>query len=355
MKSKVYFVAVKNIENVSESLGALELLIRKSDVLSEFHAGWNVAVKMHFGEEGTAGFVKPPFIRMICEAIKRKGARGFLSDTNTLYRGRRLNSVDHVKLAAEHGFTKDSIGMEVIVPDCSKKENVAEVALNLNHVISAKIARAFTDADGFVAVTHFKGHALSGFGGSIKNAGMGCATREGKLAQHCDTAPAAYPDKCEGCGQCVEICPVDAITLVEGKSSLDREKCTGCASCVAVCPTTALFVDMSAGEAMQKKMAEYALAVLGGKKDRCAFFNFVVSINKECDCWNMENPRIGADVGILASRDPVSVDKASFDLVKTSSGKDIFREAHPDYDGLTHLKRAEEIGLGSLDYELVRL
>lgn len=355
MKSKVYFVPVSNIENVQESLNQLNRLIKESNVLSGFRAGWNVAVKTHFGEEGNTGFVKPPYVRAICDALRAKGASGFVSDTNTLYRGRRLNSEDHVKLAAEHGFTKKSIAMEIVVPDCSKKENVAEVPLNLKHVSSAKVARIFTDADGFVAVTHFKGHILSGFGGSIKNIGMGCATREGKLAQHCDTAPAAYPDKCEGCGECVEICPVGAITLVDGKSSLERGKCTGCASCVAVCPTTALFVDMSAGEEMQKKMAEYAFAVLRDKKDECAFFNFAVSINKECDCWGMENPRIAADVGVLASCDPVSVDKASFDLVKAACGKDIFHEVHPDYDGLSQLKHAQAIGLGSLDYELVRL
>jgi hypothetical protein len=355
MKSKVYFVAVKDIGNVPESLSKLDLLIKKSNVFADFHAGWKVAVKTHFGEEGNTGFVKPPYARAIGEAIKGKGATGFLSDANTLYRGRRLNSADHLKLAAEHGFTRDSVGMDIVVPDCSKKENTIEIPSRLNYVSSAKIARVFTDADALVAITHFKGHALAGFGGSIKNVGMGCATREGKLAQHCDVAPIIFSEKCIGCGECVNICPVDALKLVDGKSSLDKNKCIGCASCMAVCPTMALFVDMGAGVDMQKKMVEYACAVVHEKKNKCVFFNFAVSINKECDCWGMENPRIAADVGILVSGDPVSVDKASFDLVKASCGKDIFHETHPDYNGLVHLEYAQSVGLGSLEYELIKL
>jgi uncharacterized Fe-S center protein len=258
-------------------------------------------------------------------------------------------------LAAEHGFTKGSVGMEIVVPDCSEKKNTIEIPVRLKHVENAKIARVFTDADALVVVTHFKGHALAGFGGSIKNVGMGCATREGKLAQHCDVAPIIFPKKCIGCGECVNICPVDALTLVDGKSSLDKNKCIGCASCMAVCPTMALFVDMGAGEDMQKKMVEYTYAVLHRKKNRCAFFNFAVSINKECDCWGLENRRIAADVGIFSSCDPVSIDKASFDLVNASCGKDVFHETHPDYDGLIHLEHAQSVGLGNLDYELNRL
>jgi uncharacterized protein len=355
MKSKVYFVAVKDIGDVPEALSKLDLLIRKSGVLAGFHAGWKVAVKTHFGEAGNSGFVKPPFVRAIGDAVRGTGADGFLSDANTLYRGRRTNSADHEKMAAEHGFTRESVGMDIVIPDCSKKENTIGIPLRLKYVATAKIARVYADADALVGITHFKGHALSGFGGSIKNVGMGCATREGKLAQHCDTAPTFFPEKCIGCGECVKICPVKALTLVNGKSVLDRGTCIGCASCMAVCPTMALFVDFGAGEEMQKKMAEYAYAVLRDKKDKCAFFNFAVSINKECDCWGLENPRIAADVGILASRDPVSVDKASFDLVKAACGKDIFHEVHPDYDGLNQLKYAQSVGLGSLDYELIRL
>lgn len=355
MKSTVYFAEVRDIENIPESLKKLEELISKSRALAHLKPGWRVAVKTHFGEEGNTGFVKPPYARAIAEAIKGKGAIGYLSDANTLYRGRRLNSADHVKLAAEHGFTRESVGMDIVVPDCSKKENTVEIPVRMKHVASAKIARFFTDADALVVITHFKGHALSGFGGSIKNVGMGCATREGKLAQHCDVAPVIFPEKCVGCGECVAICPVDALTLADGKSSLDKNKCIGCASCMAVCPTGALFVDMGAGEEMQKKMVEYAYAVLRAKNSKHVFFNFAVSISKECDCWGLENPRIAADVGILVSDDPVSVDKASFDLVEASCGKDIFHESHPDYNGLVHLEHAQSTGLGSLAYELVRI
>jgi uncharacterized Fe-S center protein len=354
MKSKVYFAAVDDIGNVPEALRKLEHLIKESKVLAGFKSVWSVAVKTHFGEEGNTAYVKPQFVRAICDAIKSTGASGFISDANTLYRGRRLNSADHIALAAEHGFTRKTVGMDIVVPDCSKKENTSDVSLGLKYVATAKIGRVFMEADAMAVVTHFKGHALAGFGGSVKNVGMGCATREGKLAQHCDIAPTVYPDKCIGCGECVKICPVGAFTLVNGKTSLDKGKCIGCASCVAVCPSMALFVDMGAGRQMQQKMSEYAFAVLRHKKDKCAFFNFAVSINKECDCWGLENPRIASDVGILASNDPVAIDKASYDLVREASGKDVFHEAHPDYDGFAHLEHAAR-NLRSLDYELIRL
>ena len=355
MKSAVYFVEVKNIENIPESLGKLDLLISKSGIFSEFKPGWEAAVKIHFGEKGNTGFIKPPYARAIGDAVKNKGTKCFLSDTNTLYRGSRINSADHLELAAEHGFTKEATGMDIIIPDCSRIENTVEISVGQKHIENADVARIFIDADSLVVVTHFKGHGLAGFGGSIKNIGMGCATRKGKLAQHCDVAPIFVAEKCTGCGECVSICPVDALTLIDDKSSLERNKCIGCASCIAACPTSALSVDMGAGNEMQKKMAEYAYAVMSQKKNRCVFINFAVTINKECDCWGNENHPIAPDIGILASHDPVSIDKASYDLVKAECGKDVFHENHPDYDGLIHLNHAHTIGLGNLVYELIKI
>jgi len=355
MKSKVYFIGVKDARDVKDTAAQLDRLIAKSRVLDCIRKGWNVAVKTHFGEAGNTGFVKPPYVRAICDGIKGKGAAAFLSDANTLYRGRRLNSADHLALAAEHGFTKETVGVDIVIPDDTKKENTIALPINQKNITFAKVARVYADADALVTVTHFKGHILTGFGGSVKNVGMGCATREGKLAQHCDAAPTVYPDKCIGCGACVKICPVDAIRVVNKKSVLSVDKCIGCASCMAVCPTMALFIDFNAGDKVQEKMAEYALAVLKAKKGKAVFFNFAVDINKECDCWGQDNPRIAPDVGIFASDDPVSVDKAGYDVVNAANGRDIFREAHPDYDGVNHLRYAREIGLGSLDYELIRL
>jgi uncharacterized Fe-S center protein len=355
MKSKVYFISVKSSHNPRIVNQKLKILLEKSRLLSFISKENKVAVKVHFGEEGNTGFVRAEYLRVICDEIANSGGKAFLSDTNTLYRGRRMNSADHLKLAYEHGFTNKVTGVDVLIPDDSKKENVIAVEIGQKYIKSAKLARIFFDADPLVVVSHFKGHILTGFGGALKNIGMGCATREGKLAQHCDAAPVVYTDRCIGCGECEIICPVSAIRLENKKSVLDGLKCIGCASCLAVCPTMAMFIDFAAGDRVQYKMVEYALAVLKNKKNGTGFVNFAIRINKECDCWSMENPRIAPDVGILASVDPVSVDKASLDLVNRACGKDIFKVTHPEQDGIKQLRYAQELGLGSLDYELIEL
>jgi len=355
MKSKVYFVAVKDSGDIPDVKRKLKKLLDESKVTDFIRKEHKVAVKAHFGEEGNTGYVRPEYVRIICDEIDKKCASAFLSDANTLYRGRRTNSKDHLKLAREHGFTKDSTGMEIIIPDDSKKENVTAIPIDQKIIKTAKVARIFIDADAIIAVSHFKGHILTGFGGAVKNIGMGCATREGKLAQHCDISPVVHEDKCIGCAECKKVCPAGAIRLERNKSVIDVSKCIGCASCLAACPTMAMFIDFGAGDKVQEKMAEYTLAVLKGKNGRAGFLNFAVRINKECDCWGADNPRIAPDVGIFASLDPVSIDRASFDMVNKICGKDIFKEIHPKYDGIKQLRHAQEIGLGNLDYELIQL
>ena len=355
MKSKVYFVPVHDADDIAAVNGKLQLLLTESKILSFAGVNKTVAVKLHFGEEGTTSFVPPEHLRLICDEIVQQGGSPFLSDANTLYRGQRLNTKDHLAVAARHGFTKQSMGVEIFIPDESIKEHLLEVPIDQKHIKTAKIGRCYAEADGFLAVTHFKGHALTGFGGTLKNIGMGCATREGKLAQHCDVAPTSYPENCVGCGECVEVCPVAAIRLEDDKAVLEREKCIGCANCVAACPNRALFVDFKAGDDVQEKMVEYTYAILKNKKDRAGFLNFAVRINKECDCWTRENSRIAPDVGIFASTDPVAIDKASLDLVNVSCGKEIFTETHPQQKHLIQLEYAEKIGLGNIDYQLIRI
>jgi hypothetical protein len=354
-KSRVYFISVKDAENLQETDQKLSLLLEASKLLDFIQKKDNIAFKLHFGEEGNTGYVRSQHVGVIVKAAIKKGAQVFLSDTNTLYRGKRLNSADHLKIAYEHGFTSEATGAQVIIPDDSQEENISSIKIDQKNIQEAKVARIFTQADGIVAISHFKGHIMTGFGGALKNVGMGCATRQGKLAQHCNATPFVHTEKCIGCGQCQIICPVKAIKLVNKKSVVDAAKCIGCASCLAVCPTMAMFIDFNAGGAVQDKMAEYALAVLKDKKAKSGFINFAIRINKECDCWGMDNPRIGPDVGILASWDPVSIDQASLDLVNQATGRDIFKEAHPDQDGARQLRYAQSIGLGSMDYELIRL
>lgn len=355
MKSKVYFMQVLDSSNVEDTVGKLKGLLDKSKLIDVISKNNKVAVKIHFGEKGNTGFVRPEFARAVCDSISAKGAAPYLADTNTLYRGRRTNSLDHVEMAREHGFTKDSTGARIIIPDDSIKEDAIDIKIKGKKIRSAKVARFFIAADAIIAINHFKGHILTGFGGALKNIGMGCATREGKLAQHCDASPVFYEEKCKGCGECEAICPAGAIDVENGKASLDKSRCIGCAQCIAVCPTAAMFIDFGVGSAVQEKMVDYAAAVLRNKKGRLGFLNFAVRIHQECDCWGEETPLIAPDIGILASHDPVAIDKASFDIVKKVCGKDVFKEAHPNQDGMIQLKYAESLGLGSLDYELVTL
>lgn len=355
MKSKVYFVPVEDAEDVNAVNGRLKLLLAESRVLAFTQGRRKVVVKLHFGEEGTDAFVRPDHLRLIGDEITGRGAVPFLSDSNTLYRGKRLNSQDHLALAEAHGFTREAVGADIFIPDEAEQGDVLEVQIDQGLIKTAKVGRCYVEADAFVAVTHFKGHALTGFGGTLKNIGMGCATRPGKLAQHCNAAPTFYEDKCVGCGECEKVCPVGAIRMEDDRSVLDKEKCIGCASCFAACSNMALFVDIEAGDELQKKMVEYAYAVLKDKKGDLGFLNFALRINKECDCWRYENQRIAPDVGLFASADPVAIDKASLDLVNASCGKEIFKEVHPEQHHLLQLEYAQKLGLGSVDYELIRV
>ena len=353
MPSQVYFIPVDNGDNIQIISRKLQKLLEASRLLDFIRKDYQVAVKMHFGEEGNTGFVKPEYLRIVCDRITDKGATSFVADTNTLYKGRRTNSSDHLAIASEHGFTPQAIAARVVIPDDNKAENTIDIPINQRYIQTAKLVRLFVDADAIVGVNHFKGHIMTGFGGALKNLGMGCATRVGKLQQHSDISPVVYEQKCTGCAECEKACPVNAIRLENHKSVINGLQCIGCATCIAVCPFAAIDVAWeSGGSTMPEKMIEYALAVMKEKKERVGFLNFCVKITKECDCLAKDDPRVAPDIGILASADPVSIDKASFDLVNQACGRDIFKELHPQRDGNQQLKYAQELGLGSVDYEL---
>jgi len=353
--TKVYFVSVSESESIDDVKLKLKSLIDQSNILDAINKDDNVAIKLHFGEEGNTGYVKPEFVRVICDELIAKESKPFVSDTNTLYAGKRVNSSDHIKLAASHGFTLESLGADILVPDDLISSNTTRVKIDQKNIKTACISTPFVKAASIIGVAHFKGHIMTGFGGALKNIGMGCATREGKLAQHCDVAPVVNTSKCVGCRACVRVCQPQAIAMKDDKASITADKCVGCASCIAVCNYYAINIDWESGSGnIQEKMVEYTKAVLLNQKKN-VFSNFLIKITKECDCLAKDDPRISPDIGILASTDPVAIDKASFDLVKSRCGGDIFLKAHPNRDGLKQLKYANEIGLGSLSYELIKI
>ncbi|MFA5005567.1 MAG: DUF362 domain-containing protein [Candidatus Omnitrophota bacterium] len=354
MRSKVYFTSLSETDPADSACLKLKRLLKESGLFDFVPAGVSAAVKLHFGEEGNTGFVKPHFLKTINDALKEKGALPFLSDTNTLYRGRRTNSTEHKALAYEHGFTENATGAKVVIPDDHDKDCAKSVEIDGKIFKQVSVARVYVEAPVLVGVAHFKGHIMTGFGGALKNIGMGSATRKGKLAQHSQLAPVVNLKNCTGCAACRDVCPVEAITIVNKKSVVDAAKCIGCASCIAACKFSAMDVNWGSGaDLIQEKMVEHAAGVLKNKKENSAFINFAIKITKECDCLAKDDPRVCPDIGIFVSHDPVSVDKACLDAVIKKCGRDIFKELHPERDGLKQLKHAAALGLGSMDYELV--
>jgi hypothetical protein len=353
MGSKVYFVAAQESDTLAVVQAKLVEVLRKSGLFECVKANDRAVIKMHFGEEGNVGHVRPEYIRIIVDLIAEKKASAVLSDTNTLYVGRRVRSAEHEQLAGEHGFSKENTGVQVVVPDERDAGNCVTLGINKAFVKDAKILKLYRDADVLIGVAHFKGHLVTGFGGAIKNIGMGCASREGKLAQHSTLSPVTYSQKCTGCGECVSVCQVEAITLVNKKSSIDGAKCIGCASCIAACRFEAIDVNWGSGAGtLQEKMAEYAFAVLHHRKKNI-FVNVATKITAECDCLAKDDPRIVPDVGIFVSADPVALDQATYDLVCKAGGKDVFKEAHPKSDSRKQIGHAAKLGLGTKKYELV--
>ncbi len=328
-----------------------------------------VALKLHFGEEGNTAFIRPLFLRQIADRVKELGASPFLTDTNTLYAGARGNSVSHLNLAVRHGFAYSVVNAPVIIADGMRGASFSPVEIDQETIKTAFLGKEIVESDTLISIAHFKGHELTGFGGTLKNLGMGCASRKGKLEQHSGLCPKIKRKKCIGCGECTQHCAQNAISLHEEKARLDKQKCVGCGECILICPNGAINIDWNPDmEAFQRKMAEYCLAVLKGKQGKALFLNFLTNISPACDCYGHSDAAIVHDIGILASKDPVAIDQASVDLVNgmpaaeeccikesRMPGDDKFRDIYPNIDWRIQLEHAEKIGLGKREYELVTL
>ncbi|MFB0566257.1 MAG: DUF362 domain-containing protein [Candidatus Aminicenantaceae bacterium] len=355
MASKVYFIQAKRYDEPQLVSRRAEKIFLKIGVAERIEKESFVALKIHFGERDNRGFIKSQWLLDIINHLKKKTSRVFMTDTNTLYLGRRSNSVDHLHLAWEHGFTPENIGVPVIIGDGLIGRNDDEVKVNLTRIESAKIASIFVDSDVLVCLTHCTGHALTGFGGAIKNLGMGCASRAGKLEQHSVVHPWINPKLCNNCGICLDYCPTQAIFQENGCSVIRENDCIGCGECLVVCKPGAVKMRWDSDYVrVQEKMAEYALSLHDSFQDKIGFLNFLVKVTKDCDCMAKDEPSIVEDLGILASTDPVAIDKASVDLMNKKSGRDILRVGY-DVDWAVQLKYGEKIGLGSMEYELIEV
>jgi uncharacterized Fe-S center protein len=310
-----------------------------------------IALKIHFGEKGNKSHIHPNFLLPLVKFLKKSGTKPFLFETNTLYHGERMNAIDHMALAYNHGFGK--LNIPIVIGDGIKGNDCLEVEINKKNFKKCFIAKTIKDIDYLLVLSHFTGHMLTGFGAAIKNLGMGCASRRGKLAQHCEVTPQINLKKCTKCGICAANCSVSAIIKGDSYRILDN-KCIGCAQCISLCPVGAVNIIWSEGYSLIcEKLAEYALAATKGKKS--FYINFCLYITKECDCMNKEGEGFVKDLGLLFSQDPVAIDKASIDLIVNKAGHDAIKEIHPKINYLHGLTYAQSIGLGSLDYQLIEI
>lgn len=367
MAAEVFFTDMRAKRGQS-LLDKFEALLDRVGMQSIIKAGDLSAIKLHFGEKGNTAFIRPQFLRRVVDKVKTYGGKPFLTDANTLYVGSRANAVDHLTTAIENGFAYAVVGAPIVIADGLNGKDYVQVEINKKHFKDVKIASAAAHADAFIAVTHFKGHEATGFGGTLKNIGMGLGSRSGKQMMHSDVLPAVNPDKCTGCARCTHWCPADAIYIMEQKARIPEDACIGCGECTVTCPNHAIDINWKTDpDVIQEKIAEYTYGVLKDKQGKAVFVSFVTSVTPDCDCCGWSDAPIVNDIGILASKDPVALDQACVDLVNRQKGledsrlagyahmDDKFSVLHPGIDWRIQLAYGEEIGLGTREYNLIRV
>ena len=399
-KSKVYYTNLRCKPGLN-LLKKLKNLVKAAGIEKIDFNGQYTAVKLHFGEPGNMAYIRPNYVATVVDLLNSLGAKTFLTDANTLYKGRRDNAVDHLRSAMVNGFNPIAVNANVIIADGLKGTNFAAIPVEgAKYCPAPKIGQAVAVADIIVSVSHFKGHEQAGFGGALKNLGMGCASIAGKLELHSSSQPKVNTDNCIGCKICEKNCNHGAISVgADRKAVIDYSKCVGCGQCVALCQyAAAVLAEWDTSEVLNCKIAEYTKAVL---KDKPNFhISFIMNVSPECDCWGHNDVALVPDLGMMASFDPVALDQACADLVNKapvingwkpavaagaavaagsagSAGSagysyaggecgcdchsaeaghsELFKHIHPDTDWESGLQYAQEIGLGSREYELVEV
>ena len=371
-KAKVYFTDFR-CRPGKNNLQKLQKLCKKAGIEQINFEGKFVAIKMHFGELGCLASLRPQCVKAVADSVKELGGRPFLTDCNTLYPGSRKHALEHLDCANLNGYNTVTTGCQIIIGDGLRGTDEVEVPVkNGEYVEKAKIGRAIMDADVFISLAHFKGHEMTGFGGAIKNIGMGCGSRAGKMEQHSSGKPKVDESKCKNCHRCAQECGSDAITYENNVAHIHEDLCKGCGRCIGACAFDAIeTVEWDANEKLDRKMAEYAQAVC---QDRpCFHINLVMDVSPNCDCHAENDAPILPDIGMFASFDPVALDQACADACMKAAPMpnsqlsdnlakpdwhhhhDHFLDSNPNVDWKTTLEHAEKIGLGTREYELVRV
>ena len=373
-KAKVYYTDFRTVAFGDGLPTKLKKLIKKAGIGQMDMDGKFVAIKMHFGELGNISFLRPNYARAVVDVVKELGGKPFLTDCNTMYPGSRKNALEHLYCAWENGFTPLTVGCPVIIGDGLKgTDDIGVPVAGGEYVKEARIGRAIMDADVFISLTHFKGHESTGFGGALKNIGMGCGSRAGKMEQHAAGKPAVQEGLCRGCHRCAKECGSDAITYnAENKAVIDYDKCKGCGRCIGACSFDAIYSPNDcANELLDRKMAEYAAAVCHDRP--CFHVSLVQDISPNCDCHCENDAPILPDIGIFASFDPVALDQACVDaclnaapLPNSQLGANLakpgwncyhdnFKDSNPNIEWKATLEQAEKVGMGTRQYVLKKV
>ncbi len=371
-KAKVYFTDFR-CEMDESPVKKLQRLLKTAGMDKIDMEGKFVAIKMHFGELGNMSYLRPNYAKAVADLVKECGGKPFLTDCNTLYPGSRKNAIEHLYCAWENGFTPMTVGCPVIIGDGLKgTDDIAVPVEGGEYIQEAKIGRAVMDADIFISLTHFKGHELTGFGGTIKNIGMGCGSRAGKKDQHHNGKPVIDPENCRGCRLCMRECANDGLAFDEGRKvmTINEAHCVGCGRCIGACNFDAIhFGQDAAVKELNCRMAEYTKAVVAGRDN--FHISLVCDISPNCDCHSGNDAPILPDIGMFASFDPLALDQACVDaclrqtplpnsqLTEQMAGHDFhdhhdhFENTTPNSEYKTCLAHAEKIGLGTKEYELI--
>ncbi len=370
MKSKVYFSSMRaSIKR--NTLDRILGLVNSAGIDSKISKNDLVAIKIHFGEKGNTSYVRPVLVRPVVDRIRELGGKPFLTDANTLYVGTRGNACDHLTTALQNGFDYTVVNAPLIIADGLRGSTKNTVKVGLKHADEVHIGAEVVNSDAIISIAHFKCHELTGFGGAIKNLGMGSACREGKLFMHSTVAPYVAGDTCISCGVCIMHCAAGAISIPDDNAAahVAPEKCVGCGECILVCQNSSIKIRWNeAIPTVQEKIVEYTYGVLKGKENKSLFINFITQVSPACDCYGYNDAPIVPDIGIAVSDDPVALDQACADLVNAAvgfrdtalqsgygKGEDKFKGVYDYIDWEIQLKYAQKIGLGSTGYELVEI
>ncbi|MCR5745256.1 MAG: DUF362 domain-containing protein [Bacteroidales bacterium] len=377
-KAKVFYTDFRTAAFGESMPAKLKRLARRAGIADIDMDGKFVAIKMHFGELGNISYLRPNYARAVVDLVKELGGKPFLTDCNTMYPGFRKNALEHLECAWENGFTPLTVGCPVIIGDGLKgTDDIAVPVEGGIYTQEARIGRAIMDADVFISLTHFKGHEMTGFGGAIKNIGMGCGSRAGKTDQHASGKAMIYEEKCRGCRRCQRECANGGLVFdaEKRKMHVDETHCVGCGRCLGACNFDAIdFVQDQALSILNAKMAEYTKAVVSGRDS--FHISLIVDVSPYCDCHPENDAPILPDLGMFASKDPLALDQACVDACLAAEPlpnsvlgdhlheegfhqhhhhqhHDHFRNTTPESEWETQLTHGEKIGLGSRQYELV--